>query len=88
VFWQEEQIPYIDQKYAYVPDLFVFSCTWASHPINASGILLLPKGPLTVRLTSVGNPVPGYQEFQIGPSKPIVGQVDKIRSFTWSMVQL
>jgi hypothetical protein len=32
----------------------------------------------TVRLTSVGNPLPGYQEFQIAPSDTIVGQPEKI----------
>jgi hypothetical protein len=33
--------------------------------------------PHTVRLTSVGNLLPGYQEFQIAPNKTIVGQAEK-----------
>jgi hypothetical protein len=35
----------------------------------------------TVRLTSVGNLLPPYQEFQIAPSKNIVGQVKKKKSY-------
>jgi hypothetical protein len=33
-----------------------------------------------VHLTSVGILLPGYQEFQIAPSKTIVGQAEKNRS--------
>ncbi len=31
----------------------------------------------TVRLTLIGNPVPGYQEFLVAPSETIVGLVKK-----------
>ncbi len=37
MFWQCEEIPSI---YAHVLRSSVFSCTWASNPIGASGILL------------------------------------------------
>ncbi len=36
----------LTEWYAHVPHLSVFSCTWASHPIGASGILLQSKGLL------------------------------------------
>ncbi len=42
--------------------------------------------PADPGLTSVGNLVPGYGDLQLGPRKTIVGQAEKIRSFTWGMV--
>jgi hypothetical protein len=38
----------------------------------------LADDPSTVCLTSVGNPLPGYQEFQIATRETIVGQAKKI----------
>jgi hypothetical protein len=35
----------------------------------------------TVRLTPIGNPVPGYQEFLVAPSETIVGLVKKKKSY-------
>jgi hypothetical protein len=41
----------------------------------------------TVRLTPIGNPVPGYQEFLVAPNETVAGLVKKIRSPTWGMVR-
>ncbi len=41
----------------------------------------------TIRLTPIGNLVPGYQEFPVAPSETIVGLVKKIRSPTWGMAR-
>jgi hypothetical protein len=41
----------------------------------------------TVRLTSIGNPVPGCQEFLVAPNETIVGLVTKIRNPTKDMVR-
>jgi hypothetical protein len=40
----------------------------------------------TVRLTPIGNSVPGYQEFIVALIETIVGMVIKIRCLNWSMV--
>ena len=48
---------------------------------NKGGDFIIHDGCVhTVRLTSIGNPVPGYQEFLVAHIETIVGLVKKIRS--------